>query len=164
MRSGIRMVVLLPAAVAASLTLGACARQISGDTVTGVQAGEVMRTEYGVIESARPVRVQEKDQLQQNYAGMLIGGAAGGYLGHQIGGSGTSQVVVTGLGALAGATAGALAEKGLKEQVGMEYVFRNEIGELKTIVQGPEPRLSAGQRAYLQISRNGRARLVPAGY
>ncbi len=164
MRPGVRIAILLPAALAASLTLGACARQISGNTVTGVQAGEVMRTEHGVVESARPVRVQEKDQLQENYAGMVIGGAAGGYLGHELGGGGMSQVVVTGLGALAGATAGALAEKGLKEQVGMEYVFRNEIGELKTIVQGPEPRLQPGQRAYLQISRNGRARLVPAGY
>ncbi len=46
----------------------------------------------------------------------------------------------------------------------MEYVFRNEIGEVKTIVQGPEPRLQPGQQAYLHISRNGRARLVPAGY
>ncbi len=163
MRPGIRIAVLLPAAVAASLTLGACARQISGDYATGVQAGEVTRTEYGVVESARPVRVREKDQLQENYAGMAIGGATGGYLGHELGGGGMSQVVVTGLGALAGATAGALAEQGLKEQVAMEYTFRNEIGELKTIVQGPEPRMQAGQRAYLHISHNGRARLVPAG-
>lgn len=164
MTPALRLAVLLPAALAAALTMGACARQIGGNYVTGAQAGEVMRTEIGVVESARPVRVREKDQLQENYAGGIIGGAAGGYLGHQIGGSGTSQVVVTGLGALAGATAGALAEQGLKEQVGMEYVFRNEIGEVKTIVQGPEPRLQPGQRAYLQISRNGRARLVPAGY
>ena len=164
MRPGVRIAVLLPAAVAASLALGGCARQISPNYVTGAQAGEVMRTEIGYVESARPVRVRERDQLGENYAGMAIGGATGGFIGHEIGGSGTSQVVVTGLGALAGATAGALAQQGLQEQVAMEYVFRNEIGEVKTIVQGPEPRLQPGQQAYLHISRNGRARLVPAGY
>lgn len=164
MRPAIRLAVLVPAALAASLGLGACARQISPNYVTGAQAGEVMRTEIGWVESARPVRVREKDQLQENYAGVLIGGATGGYIGHEIGGSGTSQVIVTGLGALAGATAGALAQQGLQEQVAMEYVFRNEIGEVKTIVQGPEPQLTPGQKAYLHISQNGRARLVPAGY
>ncbi len=163
MRSAIRFAVLVPAALAASLSLGACARQISGNTVTGVQAGEVMRTEFGVVESARPVRVTEKEMLDQNYAGMAVGGAAGGFLGHELGGKGTSQVIVTGLGALAGATAGALTEQGLKQQTAMEYVFRNEIGQMHTIVQGPEPRLVPGQRAYLHISRNGRGRLAPAG-
>ena len=164
MTPAIRPAILLTAALAASLTLGACARQISGNTVTGVQAGEVMRTEVGYVESARPVRVQERDQLGRNYEGMAIGGAAGGYLGHELGGDGMSQVVVTGLGALAGATAGAFAQQGLQQQTAMEYVFRNEIGQLRTIVQGPEPRLVPGQQAYLHISQNGRARLVPAGY
>lgn len=164
MTPAIRFAVLLPAALAASVTLGACARQISPNYVSGAQAGEVMRTEIGWVESARPVRVQERDQVGQNYEGMAIGGAAGGFIGHEIGGSGASQVIVTGLGALAGATAGAFAQQGLQQQTAMEYVFRNEIGEVKTIVQGPEPRLTPGQKAYLHISRNGRARLVPAGY
>lgn len=163
MTPAIRIAVLLPAALAATLTLGACARQISGNTVTGAQAGEVMRTEIGWVESARPVRLQEKDMLEQNYAGIAIGGATGGFLGHELGGGGWGRTLATGAGALAGATAGALAEQGLKSQVAMEYVFRNEIGEVKTIVQGPEPRLVPGQRAYLQMSTRGRARLVPAG-
>lgn len=163
-RPAIRSLVLIPAALAASLVLGACAREIGGNTVSGVQAGEVMRTEIGWIESARVVRVRERDQLGQNYEGMAIGGATGGFIGHEISGSGNSQVVGTGLGILAGATAGALAQQGLQQQTAMEYVFRNEIGQVHTVVQGPEPRLQPGQKAYLQISSRGRARLVPAGY
>ena len=163
MRSQIRLAVLVPGALAASLALGACARQISGNTVTGAQAGEVMRTEVGWIESARPVQLQEHDQLQQNVTGGAIGGAAGGLLGYEIGGHGWGRLLTTGVGALAGATAGALAEKGMTQQTAMEYVFRNEIGQLKTVVQGPEPRLVPGQKVYLQISDRGRARLVPAG-
>jgi hypothetical protein len=45
----------------------------------------------------------------------------------------------------------------------MEYVFRNEIGQLFTIVQGTQPRMGPGQPVYLQQSSRGRARLVPRG-
>ena len=69
----------------------------------------------------------------------------------------------TGAGALVGATLGALTEQELKRQPAMEYVVRDEAGQLYTIVQGVEPRLVPGQRVYLQESAHGRARLVPAG-
>ncbi|MCH8168192.1 MAG: glycine zipper 2TM domain-containing protein [Proteobacteria bacterium] len=121
-----------------------------------------MRTEIGWIQSARLVQIQEQDQLQRNSAGILIGGAAGGLLGNQIG-SGWGRILATGAGALVGATLGALTEQELKRQPAMEYVVRNEIGELYTIVQGVQPRLVPGQRVYLQESGRGRARLVPAG-
>jgi outer membrane lipoprotein SlyB len=161
-RSGKRGAVLISLAVVASLGLSACARQISPNVVEASSAGEVMRTEVGWVESARVVEVQENDRLEGNTTGILIGGAAGGLAGNQVG-HGVGNIFATGIGALAGAAAGALAEKELKRQTAMEYVFRNEIGELYTIVQGPEPRLVPGQRVYLQDSARGRARLVPAG-
>ena len=162
MKTGIRSAVLIPVAVAASLGLAACARQISPDVVSGRDAGVVMRTEIGWIESARVVQIQEYDRLERNTAGIVIGGATGGLLGNQIG-SGWGRILATGAGALVGATVGALTEQELKRQPAMEYVVRNEIGELYTIVQGVEPRLVPGQRVYLQKSAHGRARLVPAG-
>jgi outer membrane lipoprotein SlyB len=58
---------------------------------------------------------------------------------------------------------GAITEKELTNQTAIEYVFRNEIGQIFTIVQSPESRLAPGQRVYLQNSSQGRARLVPAG-
>jgi outer membrane lipoprotein SlyB len=162
MKARIRSTVLIPAALAASLGLAACARQISPDVVSGRDAGVVMHTEIGWVESARVVQIQEDDQLQRNSAGILIGGSAGGLLGNQIG-SGWGRILATGAGALIGATAGALTEQELKRQPAMEYVVRNETGELYTIVQGTEPRLVPGQRVYLHESTHGRARLVPAG-
>jgi outer membrane lipoprotein SlyB len=162
MISGIRSAVLIPVALTASLGLAACAREISPDVVEGSAAGEVMRTELGWIESARVVHIQESDRLEGNTAGIVIGGATGGLLGNQIG-HGWGRILATGVGALAGATLGAITEKELKRQPAMEYVFRNEIGQLYTIVQGTQPRLVPGQRAYLQESARGRARLVPAG-
>ena len=162
MKAGIRSTILISVALTASLGLAACARQISPDVVAGRDAGVVMRTEIGWIQSARLVQIQEQDQLQRNSAGILIGGAAGGLLGNQIG-SGWGRILATGAGALVGATVGALTEQELKRQPAMEYVVRNEIGELYTIVQGVQPRLVPGQRVYLQESGRGRARLVPAG-
>ena len=162
MRSGIRSAVLIPLAMTASLSLAACERQISPNVVEGSAAGEVMQTELGWIESSRVVQIQESDKLQGNTTGIVIGGATGGLLGNQIG-HGWGRILATGAGALAGATVGAITEKELTNQTAIEYVFRNEIGQLYTIVQGPQPRLSPGQRAYLQKSARGRARLVPAG-
>ena len=162
MNAGIRSAVLIPIAVAASLGLAACARQISPDVVEGSAAGEVMRTELGWIENARVVQIQESDTLEGNTAGIVIGGAAGGLAGNQIG-HGWGRIMATGAGALVGATLGALTEQELTRQPAMEYVVRNEIGELYTIVQGVEPRLVPGQRVYLHESTHGRARLVPAG-
>ena len=162
MKAGIRSTILISVALTASLGLAACARQISPDVVAGRDAGVVMRTEIGWIQNARLVQIQEQDQLQRNSAGILIGGAAGGLLGNQIG-HGWGRILATGAGALVGATIGALTEQELKRQPAMEYVVRNEIGELYTIVQGVQPRLVPGQRVYLQDSGRGRARLVPAG-
>ncbi|HUS55401.1 MAG TPA: glycine zipper 2TM domain-containing protein [Thermohalobaculum sp.] len=162
MRPGFRSAVMIPLAVTASLSLAACARQISPNVVEGGSTGQAMRTEIGWVESARVVQVQEQDRLQDNSAGLLIGGATGGLLGNQIG-HGWGRVLATGAGALAGATVGAITEKELTNQTAIEYVFRNEIGQLYTIVQGPQPRLSPGQRVYLQSAASGRARLVPAG-
>jgi outer membrane lipoprotein SlyB len=161
-RPGIRGAVLIPVAVAASLGVAGCARQISPNVVEASAAGEVMRTEVGWIESTRVVEVQESDRLEGNTAGILIGGAAGGLAGNQIG-HGVGRIFATGIGALAGAAVGALAERELKRQTAIEYVFRNELGQLFTIVQGVEPRLVPGQWVYLQDSGRSRARLVPAG-
>ena len=153
---------MISLALTASLSLAACARQISPNVVEGSSTGVVMSTEIGWVESARVVQVQERDQLQGNVAGLAIGGATGGLLGNQIG-HGWGRILATGAGALAGATVGAITQKELTNQTAIEYVFRNEIGQLYTIVQGPEPRLAPGQRVYLQNSSQGRARLVPAG-
>ena len=87
-------------ALAASLGLAACARQINPNVVTGPSVGEVVATEIGWVESARQVQVQENDQLQGNTLGILVGGGAGGLVGNQFG-HGWTRALATGA---AGAT------------------------------------------------------------
>lgn len=159
---GIRSAVLIPVALTASLALTACAREISPNVVDGATVGQAANTQMGWIESRRTVQVREGDRLQDNTAGILIGGAFGGLAGNQFG-SGAGRVALTGVGALAGATVGAVAQQQMTNQLATEYVFRNEIGQIYTIVQGQQPQLQPGQRVYLQQYSGGRARLVPAG-
>ncbi len=158
MTTRMRSALLVPAALALGLT--ACAREINPNVVTGPSVGAVVATEIGWIESARQVQVQESDQLQGNTLGMVVGGATGGIVGSSFG-HGWKQALATTAGVVAGATAGAVAQQQMTNQLAWEYVFRNEMGQISTIVQGSPPVLQPGQRAYLQRYTQGRARLVP---
>lgn len=150
----------IPLLLAATLTVAGCAREISPNVVSGPSVGATVRTERGVIVSRRVVTVKESDTLEGNRMGLVLGGIAGGVAGNQVGG-GFGRTVATGVGAATGAAAGALLEQGVKTQTALEYVVRNEIGQLYTVVQGIDPALSPGQRVYIQLPSRGRARIVP---
>ncbi len=136
-----------------------CARRIGGEHYGQATVGEASTTYQGVIVSARPVVVGQ-EQLGDNTAGTLGGGLLGGLAGSQIG-KGRGQVAAMAGGAVLGAVAGAFAEDKLKEQEGIEYVVRLNNGSLRTVVQGPEPRLSPGQRVLVIVGQNARSRVIP---
>lgn len=145
--------------VVASLSLGGCARQISPNVYSDRTVGETAHTYRGVIVNRRQVEVSGSDKLQDNTAGMAIGGAGGALAGSAFGG-GHGQVATTVLGAIGGAVAGAYAQKALESQDGFEYVVELRSGELRTVVQGLEPALAVGQSVLLMVSTKGRSRLV----
>jgi outer membrane lipoprotein SlyB len=152
----------LAAALAATLALGGCGREVGGDAYDAGALGSAARTERGVVEAVRPVRLQDGDQAQDSTLGAVVGGAAGGAVGREIGG-GWGQIVAIGAGIVLGAAAGAFAQTELSRQDGLEYVVRTEDGRLYTIVQGAENPLAAGSQVFIQFGdgRN-RARVVPA--
>ena len=151
----------LALALVATLLLSACARQISADVYKASHVGETSSTYEGVIVSARPVLVEDKEYLEQNTLGGAAGGVTGGVLGSQLG-KGTGKSLATAVGAIGGAVGGAYAEKYLKSQEAIEYVVKLDNGQLKTIVQGPTPPLQIGQRVYVMVSYEGRSRIVSA--
>ena len=55
-----------------------------------------------------------------------------------------------------------LIEQEAKRQPAMEYIIRDDQGNLVTIVQGVEPVLTIGQRVFVQEGRSGRGRVIPA--
>lgn len=171
--------------LSAFLLLTACARNISPQDYTEQAVGEVSETYQGVILSARNVLVRSADRLDQNGMGILMGGAGGGLAGNQFGaGSGNAAATVGGV--VVGGLLGALAQNALSEQPGVEYIVKIQQAEnvltvsshkdgrkksadsvtkvnerLLTLVQGPEPRFAPGQRVFLLMSAQGRARIIP---
>ncbi|MBR1734644.1 MAG: glycine zipper 2TM domain-containing protein [Alphaproteobacteria bacterium] len=144
------------------LSLGGCARNISSSSYDARKIGAASQTFECVVVSVRKVAVEEGDYLEDNKVGALMGGAAGGVLGNMIGG-GRGRTAATVVGALAGAAGGAMAEKHLKSQNGLEYTVKLKSGEMRTVVQGLDNPLYQGQSALLIIDNN-RARVVPKNY
>jgi outer membrane lipoprotein SlyB len=159
--SALRVSRAVLSALAVSLALGGCARQIGGDVYEGRSLGGAVSTYRGVVESARYVTVQESDTLQGNTTGGLIGGVAGGAAGARFG-QGYGKALAIGAGALLGATAGALAEQRLSNQDAIEYVVRTTDGQLFTVVQAPDDPMPAGTQVFVQLGGDGRARVMRA--
>jgi len=145
--------------VSALSLLSGCARQISSNVYSADHVGETSKSYPGVVVSVRTVLVQDKERLEENGMGIAAGGAGGALIGSQIG-KGKGNTVATIAGGVLGATAGAFAEKALKEQNGFEYMVRLENGEMRSVVQGPEPAFGVGQCVYVIESHKGRSRII----
>jgi outer membrane lipoprotein SlyB len=104
--------------------------------------------------------VQEGDKLQDNMLGMAAGGVLGGVGGSMIGG-GRGNTLATVGGAAGGAALGALAQRALSEQEAMEYSVKLTNGQIMSVTQGADSPLQVGQRVLVQVSHQGRSRVVP---
>jgi len=138
---------------------GGCTKNISSNEYSEAEAGSVKQTYRGIVLNVRTVKVQGGDSLQDNTMGLVGGGLGGALLGSQFG-KGRGSVVGGVLGAAAGALGGSMLEKKLKEQDGVEYTVEISGGRVMTIVQGPEPRLQAGQAVLVMVGDKGRSRVV----
>jgi len=112
---------LLITTLALTLTLGltACAPNISPDVVSASNANEMQTAVEGVIVSKRVVTVKG----DSNLLGTGIGAVAGGIAGSTIGG-GRGQMLATLGGAVLGGAAGNMAQDKLTSQQGIEYVVK----------------------------------------
>ncbi|WP_420992798.1 glycine zipper 2TM domain-containing protein [Cupriavidus sp. 30B13] len=116
--------------------------QQPGPATYQAPAGSVF---YGRVESIEPVTTQQGGS--SGLLGTVIGGLAGGLLGHQIGG-GTGNTVATIGGAVLGGVAGNQVERRVD---GPETVYRVNVrlddGRLATVTQRNVGNLRVGARA-----------------
>lgn len=140
-----------------SLLFTSCGRQISSDVYSASHVGEASTTYAGIIKNVREVSVQEGERLEENKTGIATGGVLGAGAGSIMG---RGNWVATAGGAVAGAVAGSLIEKKVKEQSALEYVVQIENGGLMTIVQGMEPRYEVGQPVFVIVGQFGRSRII----
>ncbi|RZI45885.1 glycine zipper 2TM domain-containing protein [Candidatus Finniella inopinata] len=153
-------ILVASAVIASALLSTGCAPKLGGNDYSVKGAGEISQTQKGVIVAARPVMINAQDASQPG-AGSVIGGLSGALLGSQIGGGKEGRVVTGVLGGLAGAGAGHLIQGKVTEQEGVEYQVQLDRGDVITLTQGAEPKMSAGQRVLVVQSNRDRSRIVP---
>jgi outer membrane lipoprotein SlyB len=141
----------LVAASLAALFLASCATGTSG-SYSASEVGQTVDTVRGQVVGSRPVAIKGEGSL----IGAGAGGAAGAAGVSLVGGEGALAV----LGALLGAGAGYLAQSGLGNRNGVEYVVELEDGRTITIAQASaaeEEQLPPGAPVLVQLgSRSSR--------
>ncbi|WP_312934815.1 glycine zipper 2TM domain-containing protein [Pseudomonas sp.] len=121
---------LVAAFTTASLLLGGCASNLSGDSYSRDEARRVQTVRMGTIESLRPVKIEGTKTPIGGGAGAIVGGVAGSAIG-----GGRGSLVAAVIGALAGGLAGSAAEEGITRTQGVEITVREDDGSMRAYVQ-----------------------------
>jgi outer membrane lipoprotein SlyB len=116
--------------LAASALLAGCAPMISGDAYRRHEVLQPQSVELGIVESARPVRIEGYDTGAGTAGGAVIGGLAGSQIG-----SGSGSVAAALGGAILGAIAGNAIERDANRRNGVEVMVRLDSGRLVAVVQ-----------------------------
>ena len=137
--------------LSSALLLAGCADNINSDHYYTNQAGRVSTVAQCTVLSVRYVTVDS-----EGGAGTLIGGIAGGVAGSTIGGGSTAHTLGAVGGALLGGVVGNVAEKGLSNQTGLEYIVKLDNGQVISITQGSGQALGVGQRCLVLFGSTNR--------
>jgi outer membrane lipoprotein SlyB len=122
--------------------LAACAETVDhGSHVLGEQS-----LRYGVVSAIDQV---ELDGNQQLGVGTVVGAAAGGIIGHQIGG-GSGRDVATVLGVIGGGIAGNTVQNRIDRRPGQRISVRLDNGASLSITQPGSSQLRVGDRVVIE--------------
>ena len=142
-----------PAALLLGLAVAACAPDYSPNTYNTSAVQQANKAEQGVVVGVRNVDVKASGST-----GAVVGGAAGGIAGAQVG-TGTASA----FGALGGSLVGGLIGTGVEHAAGdttaYEYIVRKANKELVSVTQKDDPPLAIGQ--HVLVIAGAQARIVP---
>jgi outer membrane lipoprotein SlyB len=133
-------------------TLPSCTPNVSVDTYAIGSVGQVNRAIQGVIISARPVKISGTE----SGVGAVSGAGAGAIGGATLGGDAAGAAVGLIGGAVVGGVAGALTEKELTKQTGVEYVVKTNNGALISLVQSDDVAFEVNQRVIVVYGSRSR--------
>jgi outer membrane lipoprotein SlyB len=131
------------------LAVAACSHP-SSTTYRETEVGQTIEMAPGSVVSSRIVQVSG----EPGYVGAGAGAAVGA-VGGATAADGPISLLVGVVGGLVGAGAGYMAEKGLKDRDGIEYVLEMDDGRLVTLVQNREAEeqpLPNGSRVLVQLN------------
>jgi len=148
-----KLVLASAVSVLLSVAVAACAETpVQSRSVAGEQS-----VRYGVVGAIDQIEVEGDHQLG---VGAVVGAAAGGVIGHQIG-SGTGRDVATVLGVLGGGFAGNTVQHNLERRPGQQILVRLDNGASITVTQVGDSQLRVGDRVV--IHGDGRSAHVVRG-
>ena len=131
------------------LSVAACSHP-SGTTYGDTEVGQTIETAPGSVVSSRIVNVSGEPGFIGAGAGAAVGAA-----GSSLAVNGPAGLLVAIVGGLVGAGIGYMAEKGIKDRDGIEYVLEMDDGRLVTLVQNresDEQPLPDGARVLVQLN------------
>ena len=138
-----------------SLLVVACAPNINSNHYNTSATGAVGQVVPCTVVSVRQVNVSSSDSSTGSVLGAIGGGVAGSTIGH-----GRGSLLGALGGAALGGIAGNMAQEGLSKQGGLEYIVKLDNGAMRTITQGMDVYMQAGQRCYLIYGEQ--SRIIPA--
>lgn len=149
---------LAPLGVVLALGAGLVACAPAGNsTVDRSMLGASGYVSSGTIVGMRPVAVQGS----RTGVGAGAGAVAGGLIGSTIGGDWRARTVGGVIGALAGGVAGGAIEEGVTRGNAMEFIIRDDNGQMRSVIQTNELNLAVGERVIM--TQTDRVRLSRAG-
>ncbi len=140
--------------------MAGCAPTNTNTTVSAGSIGSVAQVRFGTIVGMQPVQVAGS----RSGLGAAVGGVAGGVAGSTIGGDWRARTLASVGGALLGAGAGALAERGLTQGQAVEFTIRPDSpGPDFTVIQTNELGLQPGERVAVSFGDRARINRVAPG-
>ena len=142
------------AAAIFAVLVSACSPDFSPNTYNAAAVQQANKVEQGVVVGVRPVDVKVAGTT-----GAVAGGAAGGIVGSQLPGSGTTQALGTVGGGLLGGLIGTGFERAAGDTKAFEYIVRKPNNELVSVTQTDTTPMALGQRVL--VIAGTQARIVP---
>jgi outer membrane lipoprotein SlyB len=137
-----------------SVAIAGCASDKGGDVYSRDEARQTQNVQMGVVEGARPVKIEGTKSAIGTGAGTLAGGIAGSSTGQ-----GRGSAIGAVVGAVVGGITGAAMEEGMTRENGMEITVRLESGRLISVVQAGNEEFKAGDKVRV-LQGNGETRIA----
>jgi outer membrane lipoprotein SlyB len=140
--------------LAISVVIAACASGKGGDVYTREEARQVQTVQMGIVEGARPVRIEGTKSMVGTGAGAVVGGIAGSTAGQ-----GKGSTIGAVIGAVVGGVAGSAMEEGVTREDAMEITIKLDSGRMISVVQGGKEEFKPGDKVRV-LQSNGETRVA----
>jgi len=136
------------------LSLTSCAPLHPTSSYSREQMGRTATVMQGMVVAVRDVKISGTSSGLGAAAGAVGGGTAGSY----IGGDARSNILGAIGGAVVGGIAGAAVERAATEAGAVEFIIRQDNGQLVAVVQTNDEALAVGEKVL--ILRSDRVRVI----